>query len=99
MSQPQSQPQATENLINKPFEAVGYLRTEMIQTMEAVSRIADRGSSNLLLALGSGMFIMSFLFKLLPVRFWGQWLVSDGIRCSRHCVNDFALGWLGYASV
>ena len=60
---PQEEPKTTEDLISKPLQSVSLLRQEMTATMEAVSRIADRGSSHVLLGLGTSLMFLVFMFK------------------------------------
>jgi hypothetical protein len=68
---PQEEYKTTENPISKPLQSVSLLRQEVTATMEAVSKIADRGSSHVLLGLGTALVLLPFMFKTIP-QFYGH---------------------------
>ena len=68
MAEPQEKALAKTDLETTPREPalanLSYIRKEMTDTMQEISKIADHGAANLLLSIGGAMQLFAFLFKL-----------------------------------
>jgi len=63
---PQSGTRLELSLEKATLGHLSFIRQEMTETMKEISKVADRGSSILLLTLGASILIFDFLFKLRP---------------------------------